>query len=234
MAFISSACRSGNADARDQNPLREIDDHIIWPGEAIAKVRRTGRWSIMSDDTADDRGFSEPEIVRLKFTLPKRKADRFQALANKHHAGNTSEFLRSAGEDYAHTLNGGGRTLLRETLDEVKHNGEAVDELQKALNESDSASEQPSVAEKAGAASEVAVEEEVNDHDVIEGDMWPVYREIADAYPGSLCVNEIVSSGNLPETDVRDALIDLQDCGKITASSVGDTTQYKITVDEFE
>lgn len=188
----------------------------------------------MSDGTTDDRGYTEPEIVRLKFTLPKRKSDRFQELANKHYAGNTSEFLRSAGEDHARTLKGGGRTLLRETLDEVKHNGEAVDELQEALNESDSGPEQPSAAEIDRSASEDTVVGEVSGHDAIQGDMWPVYRRLADAYPAALPVDELVASGDLSETDVRHALIDLQDRGKIVSSSVEGITQYEITADKSE
>lgn len=185
----------------------------------------------MSDSTADDHVPSEPEIVRRKITLPKKKADRLQALANEHYAGNRSQLVRSAIEDHAHTLRGRGRTLRQEILDEIKRVGENVDKLLEALNESDSASEQPTAAEIAGAASGAA-EGGASDHNVIEGDMWPVYRCLADAYPGALRVDELVSSGDLSETDVRHALIDLRAREKIVSSSVEGTIQYSIVTDE--
>jgi Arc/MetJ-type ribon-helix-helix transcriptional regulator len=184
----------------------------------------------------DDHGAEddESEIVRRKFSMPKQKADRIQVLANEHYAKNQSQLVRSAIEDHAYTLEGRGRTLLQEALDEVKRVGEIVDELQKALNESDSDSEQPSTAEIAGAAPKDIVEGEVSSHDAIKGDMWPVYRKLADAYPAALSVDEFVSSGGLSETDVQHALIDLRDRGKIASSSVEGTTQYEITANESE
>lgn len=184
----------------------------------------------------DDHGAEddESEIVRRKFSMPKQKADRIQVLANEHYAKNQSQLVRSAIEDHAYTLEGRGRTLLQEAIDEVKRVGEIVNELQEVLNESDSGSEQPSTPEMAGAAPKNTVKGKANGHDVIQGDMWPVYRKLADAYPAALPVDEIVSSGDLSETDVRHALIDLRDHGKIASSSVEGTTQYEITTDESE
>jgi hypothetical protein len=134
---------------------------------------------VKSDDHG--AGEDEPEIVRRKFSMPKLKADRIQVLATEHYADNQSQLVRSAIEDHAYTLEGRGRTLLQETIDEVKRVGEIVDELQEALNESDSGSEQPSTTEIAGAAPNDTVEGEVSSHDAIQGDMWPVYRKLADA-----------------------------------------------------
>lgn len=187
---------------------------------------------VKSDDHG--AGDDEPEIVRRKFSMPKRKADRIQVLANEHYAKNQSQLVRSAIEDHAYTLEGRGRTLLQEALDEVKHVRDAVNELQEAWNENDSASEQPSTSETAEAAPGDTVEDRVSGHDAIQGDMWPVYRRLADAYPAALPIDELVSSGDLSETDIRHALIDLQDRGKITSSSVEGTPQYEITVDESE
>ena len=185
---------------------------------------------------SDDHGTGEDEsvIVRRKFSMPKRKANRIQVLADEHYADNQSQLVRSAVEDHAYTLEGRGRTLLQEAIDEIKRIGEIVDELQEALNKSDSGSEQPSTAEMAVATSEDAVGGETSGHDAIQGDMWPVYRRLADAYPAALPVDELVSSGDLSETDVRHALIDLQDRGKIVSSSVEGITQYEITADKSE
>jgi hypothetical protein len=187
---------------------------------------------VKSDDHG--AGEDEPEIVRRKFSMPKPKADRIQVLATEHYADNQSQLVRSAVEDHAYTLEGRGRTLFQETLDEIERIGEVVDKLQEARNESDSSSEQPSSTKTAGTVAEDTVEGRVSGHDAIQGDMWPVYRRLADAYPAALPVDELVLSGDLSETDVRHALIDLQDRGKIVSSSVEGTTQYEITADESE
>lgn len=185
----------------------------------------------MSDKATNDPCTNKSKIVRRKFTLSKQKADQLQELADDHYDGNRSMFLRSAAEDHAYTLERGGRTLLQEILDEIKDAHETIDELQETWDESDSGFEQPSAAEVTGAPSENSIENSMNNHDPIRGDMWPVYRTLADAHPDVLSVSEVVSSVNLATTDVRHALIDLQAREKIVSDS-SETIHYEITIGE--
>ena len=185
---------------------------------------------VKSDDHG--AGTNESETVRRKFSMPKRVADRIRVLAIEHYGKNQSQLVRSAVADHAYTLEGGDRTLLQEATDGIDYLRETVDELQDDLDMIDPGSEQRSATEIAGAPSENAAEDSLNGHNVIQGDMWPVYRQLADAYPAMLTVDALVSSNELSTVDIQHALIDLQDRGKIASESVEGTVQYKITTDE--
>ena len=73
-----------------------------------------------------------------------------------------------------------------------------------------------------------AIEEKVGDHDPLEEDMWLVYQEIANAYPDTLCVDDLVSLEDFSETDVQHALIDLRARGKIVSYSSSGATEYRM------
>lgn len=186
----------------------------------------------MVTSTDHDTGEDGPEIVRRKYSMPEKTADKIQALAIEHYGGNQSLFVRSATADHAYTLKGRGRRLIQETLDEIKNVGEAVDRLQENLNASNSGSKGSSSARIVGSSSENTVEDTVSDRNAIHGDMWPVYRGLADAYPVALSIDDLASSRNLSKVAIRHALIDLRDRGKIMSNGGERMVKYEITTDE--
>ena len=186
---------------------------------------------VKSDDHG--AGTNESETVRRKFSMPKRVADRIRVLAIEHYGKNQSQLVRSAVADHAYTLEGGDRTLLQEATDGINYLCETVDELQDDLDMIDPGSEQRSATEIAGAPSENTAEDSLNGHNVIQGDMWPVYRQLADAYPAVLTVDRLVSSSDLSEVDVRHALVDLQNRGKIASGGGERLIEYEITTGDL-
>jgi DNA-binding transcriptional ArsR family regulator len=170
--------------------------------------------------------------VRRKITLTQRMDNLIQELADTYYGNNASQLVRSSVMDHKRTLDGSGEELLRKLVTLVEGLREDINGLQEAMEESTSGSQAHSSEEDAEAKAADSVM--ASDHEPMSDEMYWVDTMITEAYPDSQSVDDLVTAGNLSETDVRHALIDLNDHGKITSSRIDGTIRYTATTDNSE
>lgn len=185
-----------------------------------------------AQDTGSNADDSEgSEIVRRKITLTRRMDNLIQELAATYYGNNASQLVRSSVIDHERTLDGAGEELLRKLVTLVEGLKEDVNELQEAMEEGTSGSQAYPGEEGTGAKATDSVGIASDDEPMSEEMYW-VDTMITEAYPDSQSVDDLVAAGNLSETDVRHALIDLNDRGKITSSRIDGTIRYTATTDD--
>jgi hypothetical protein len=170
------------------------------------------------------------EYTVRKFTLPVEQNERIDSLARSHYGGNGSHYLRAAHADHARTLSGEGE-VLQDLITDVKRLSDAIDELKEILDANGSgAGGQPAPNQ----TNHGAVDGEFHDSTPMNDDMYRVHQRLIDAYPAEQLLGEIVDSTDLSETEVRHALVDLNDRGQIAPSRIDCTTRYTVTTDDSE
>jgi predicted Rossmann fold nucleotide-binding protein DprA/Smf involved in DNA uptake len=139
--------------------------------------------------------------------------------------------VRSAIEDHRCSLEGEDDPLLRQIADEINQTQETVDQLHEVLLNTDS-EQMTGPTEEVGSKATMSSHKSLND--AMSEEMWLVSRRLLATHPTAQSVDELAESRELSATEVRHALIDLEDRGEVRSSRIDGVTQYTAVTDTVE
>ena len=169
------------------------------------------------------------QFIRRKLSLTTSHDNQMQKLSNEHYGGNSSQFVRSAIEDHARTINGVNENLLRQLSDEILEIKEMIERIDSQIDQQNGKNNNHRGPSDGDSSTD---QQSITREDSIDKETLKIYQLLAEDYPDQRTASSIVSNVSLSEDAVDRALLTLKTRGDIISKTIDNVRQYTISQDE--
>jgi len=169
------------------------------------------------------------EFIRRKLSLTASHDNQMQKLSNEHYGGNSSQFVRSAIEDHARTINGVNENLLRQLSDEVLEIKEMIERIDSQIDQQNGKNNNHHEFSDSDSSTDPQL---ITREGSLDNEALKIYQLLAEDHPDQRTVSSIVSNVSLSEDAVDRALVNLKTRGDIISKTIDNVRYYTISRDE--
>ncbi len=179
-------------------------------------------------NTQKEENTETVQFVRRKMSLTASHDNQMQNLADEHYGGNCSQFVRSAIEDHARTINGVNENLLRELSDDIFEIKDMVEQLNSQIHKQDNIdnNRKPSNGEY------LTEQQLITRENSLSKETLKIYQLLAEDYPDQRTLSSIVANVSLSEDAVDQALLSLKTRGDVISETIDNVPHYMISPGE--
>lgn len=169
------------------------------------------------------------EFTSRKLSLTASHDNQMQKLSNEHYGGNSSQFVRSAIEDHARTINGVNENLLRQLSDEVLEIKEMIERIDSQIDQQNEENNNRHEFSDSDSSTDPQL---ITREGSLDNEALKIYQLLAEDHPDQRTVSSIVSNVSLSEDAVDRALVNLKTRGDIISKTIDNVRYYTISRDE--